>query len=284
MTMSVARGWAALLVLGSAVTIAACGGSSSSITRGATPASGTSPTTSGSASSAFVSQANAACAASYTTYGGVKETIGESYPLTGPTAGAGLAAGDAKAVQTEIGQLSSLSPPPGSEAKFADLMSQLRARVAADRQLQAAATNQNRAADNAARARLDAAIAQGEADAAQIGLSACAGKGLSPQELAQAERAATLTATRNDPAYCAQLYTPAAVKAQFGSVSKCLVAQRTGAGTATARSLTFAGSDGAGDYVILHAIAHGGSLDGKRFSVFMYKQSGQWRVQDIELA
>jgi hypothetical protein len=255
-----------------AALLAGCGGGSKSSSSSGSPSNG---------GSSFVSRANAACATNSTTQGGVYETMGERYkPGSGPWA-AGIAAGQAVALQQMYNSLHGLTPPSGQAATYKQLVSDVGQGAAAAAQARSASARGDQAAYKTATAKLTALSNNAEQLARRIGLAACANNDLSSADRATITHIVTTSPTSNDPSQCTKEMTPAFVKQQFGTMAECIRSGKTPPGPNNPQTVNVSSITGAGDFAVANAVFHFSSGKSQNLSVALYKQS-TWRLLGVQ--
>lgn len=240
------------------VLIAACGGSGGN--------------------SSFVSNVNAACSTRATTVGSVYETTGEHYkPFTAPWA-AGVAAGEAVARNQELTALRGIKPPSAHATTYTSYLNTLQGMVSALRQQQSAATSGNSTAFKAADARYSSLTKTADGLATNLGLSTCAGNGLSGSDKSSINHVISSTAVTNSPSQCSQNYTAAFVRQNWGTMAGCIRSGKQPVGANNPKSVSVSNVKGAGHFATADVVFHFASGKNQNLSVAVLNQSGSWRL------
>jgi hypothetical protein len=246
-------GFAAVPVL-----IAACGGSSGN--------------------SSFVSNADAACATRASTVGTVYETTGEHYkPFTAPWA-AGVAAGQAVARSQEVTSLRGIKPPSEQTTTYNNYVNNLQQQVTVLREEQAAATSGNQASYNTLDSRYSSLGNTADSLSTKLGLSACAGNGLTSSDKSQISHVISSTAVANSPSQCTQNFTLAFVKQNWGTMAGCVKNGKQPVGPNNPKSVDVSNIKGAGHFATADVVFHLPSGKKQNLSVALLNENGSWRL------
>jgi hypothetical protein len=241
--------------------LAACGGASKS-----------------SSSGSFVLSADAACVTRATTVGSVYETTGERHKAFTGAWAAGVAGGQAMAQSQELTVLKGLKPPSGQGATHSKLLSTLQQMAGVLRQEQSAATKGDAAGFKALDSTYSNLNNTADRLAAQLGLSACAGNGLSSSDKSQISHVVSSTVVTNSTSHCTQNVTLAFIRQVWGTMANCVRNGKRPVGRNNPRSVDVSHYKGAGDFATADVVFHFAGGRRQKLAVGAYRQNGSWRL------
>jgi hypothetical protein len=184
--------------------------------------------------------------------------------------------------QNEINRLRTLSAPSNVATDYKTFLSNAAKDLQLDQQALQAAQQGDRAQLTKLGQKSGSMRASDKQLAEKIGFGACAAR-LPPNEQKDVMTVIRRTITTSAPQLCTQDLTPRYITMQFGSLQKCLAAQRSTANNA--KSVDVSNIAGV-SHVYANAVEldHGGLDNGKKLRRTLLYQGGNWKIDQVVLA
>jgi hypothetical protein len=171
-----------------------------------------------------------------------------------------------------------MNPASWQAATYRGYLNTLQQTVAVLREEQSAATSGNVLSFRALDGKYSGLNKSADSLSSQLGLSTCAGNGLSGSDKSDISHLISSTAVKNSPSQCTQKFTLAFVRQNWGTMAACIRNGKKRVGPHNPRSVDVSNIKGAGTLATADVVFHFASGRRDNLSVAVYHQNGSWRL------